>query len=221
MRAVEYESFIFDMDGTLIDSIPVFLAAYERVINEQLGIEPPEDAIRTQFGKSSRDIIMGVLDEIGMDPKSIDVDAILAAIRKEFADRVKEVVVLPGAFELLQRLYDDYSIALATSSRRYYAERILENFDIGRYFDAVVTADDVKSAKPAPDVYLKAAEMLGAAPEKCVVFEDAAYGVMAAKAAGMKVVAVVTGSSTRGELLAEKPLAVLDSLSDFNLGILK
>ncbi len=217
----EIDAVIFDMDGTLINSIPIFLVAYEKVLEKDLGLTPEESVIRKQFGKSSRDIISSVLDELKVDPQSVDVDAVLADVRKEFADHIKEVIVLPGVFDLLEKLEGEYPLGLATSSRKYYADRILHNFDLKDYFETVVTADDVMRAKPAPDIFLKTAERLDTEPQRCLVFEDAVHGVMAAKSAGMKTIGVATGSSTREELEGVPADAVIKTLKDFDVRILK
>ncbi len=215
------ESVVFDMDGTLINSIPVFLVAYERVFEKELGIKPDESAIRREFGKSSRDILRSVLEGMEVDPEKVDVDAILAGVRKEFVDHIKEVIVLPGVFDLLEKLEGEYQLGLATSSRKHYTDKILHNFDLKGYFEVVVTADDVASAKPAPDIYLLSAERLDTEPTKCLAFDDAVYGIMSAKAAGMKTVGVATGSSTRQELESVPADTVIDSMRDFDLRILK
>jgi beta-N-acetylhexosaminidase len=215
------DAVVFDMDGTLINSIPVYLAAYERIFAKELGLSPDPKIITRQFGKSSQDILAGVIDEMKIDPKSIDTDAIIADIRQEFVKHIEDIIILPGAVELLKDLDDDYPLALATSSRGTYTHRILTKFGLDRYFEAVVTADDVVKAKPSPEIFLLAAKKLETPPKKCLVFEDAVFGVRAAKAAGTKVVGVTTGSASKEELLPEGPDAIISSLKEFNFGILK
>ena len=215
------EAVIFDLDGTLIDSIPFFLEAYARGIRSEFGIEPDRDVIRRQFGKSSGDIVVGVLEEMRIKASKADIEDLLAGIRMEFAQRIRDVTMLPGAHIALERLKGRYPLALATSSKRYYTEGVMEKFGLARYFDAVVTSDNVLKAKPAPDIFLKAAEMLKKGPAECLVFEDAAFGVMAARAAGMKAVAVTTGSSSRGELEEAGADAIIEGLDRFDPRMLK
>lgn len=215
------EAIIFDLDGTLIDSIPIYLSVFERVLREDLDLETPADTIRRQFGKNSKDIMMGILEEMRVDPSQVDMEGVLVDVRKGFLERLKDIMILPGAFGLLDKLDAEYPLALATSSGRYYTSLVLANLGLEKYFDAVVTANDVQQAKPAPDVYLKAAALLETKPAKCLVFEDAAHGVKAAKSAGMKVVAVTTGSSSKAELLPERPDYIIASLKGFDLRILK
>jgi len=211
------KAIVFDMDGTLINSIPLYLAIYERALCKELGLSDCKDTILKQFGKNSRDIMLGVLEEMNIDPVKVDIDAILAGIRKEFMEGIGEILLIPGAREALERLKPKYKIALATSSRIRYVGRILTNLGLEQYFDAVVTADEVMRAKPAPDIYLLAAKKLGVRPSECVAIEDAAPGVESAKGAGMKVIGVTTGSSSRADLAsarADKVIGSLDLLTD-------
>jgi HAD superfamily hydrolase (TIGR01509 family) len=92
--------------------------------------------------------------------------------------------------EFAKSLRGKMPIAVASGGSRYVVEKTLKLLDCSDWFDEVVTADDVVNGKPAPDIFLKAAEMLGVAPEKCLVIEDAPPGVIAAQAAGMQVISV-------------------------------
>ncbi len=214
------EAVIFDMDGTLIDSIPAYLTAYERVLGRRMGIHPDESVIKRQFGKTSRDILLGVFEELNIDPEETDIDAILAEIRGEFVEVVKDIIILPGAVEVLKRLKGKYKLGLATSSKIHYAGKILKNFGLFDYFDAIVTADDVVRAKPDPEIFAIAARKLSSPPERCVAVEDAVHGIRSARGAGMRVIAVTTGSSTREEIEAERPDAIIGSLDELDARIL-
>ncbi|WP_341768802.1 HAD-IA family hydrolase, partial [Escherichia coli] len=99
--------------------------------------------------------------------------------------------ILPGARELLAALKaSGIPRAVASSTSRTNLDSIFATTRLNEFFDAVVCADDVVNGKPAPDVFLKAASLLGLPPKRCVVFEDALFGIEAAQRAGMKVVAV-------------------------------
>jgi HAD superfamily hydrolase (TIGR01509 family) len=102
---------------------------------------------------------------------------------------------VPGVIDAIKKLSKKYKMALATSSKLEEAEKVLSYFKIKKYFDEIITVDDVKNGKPDPEIYLLAAKRLNVPVEECVVFEDAAHGVDAAKAAGMRVVAVTTNLS--------------------------
>ena len=114
-----------------------------------------------------------------------------------FAKYVKPVL---GIIEFLQKLNKQkFPTALATSSRKTISDYVLENFGIRKYFNHIITGDDVTRAKPDPEIYLKAANNLKIKPFDCIVFEDSISGVEAAKKAGMKVILVMT-SHTKKEI---------------------
>ncbi len=118
-----------------------------------------------------------------------------------------EMAVLPGSRELLAALKDaSIPRAVGSSTSRTNLEAIFASTGLGEFFDVVVSGDDVINGKPAPDVFLMAAQLLGIPSERCVVFEDALFGIEAARRAGMKVVAVATTNSL--ELLGHADRAV-------------
>lgn len=210
---------IFDLDGTLVDTPPVYVAAYMDVLGK-LDLRPDERMIREKFGKRATDIMAELLTELGVEPGKVEVTPLIDAIRDVFIRRIKDILVLPGAVGLLGKLGRDYKLGLATCSRPYAAYRILDRFKLKGYFQAIVTGDDVARSKPDPEIFLKAAKMLGIEPKECVVVEDAVYGIEAARAAGMRAIAVATGSSSREELEKANPYALLDSLEAFDFRIL-
>ena len=106
------------------------------------------------------------------------------------------MTILPGARELLGALrVAGVPRAVGSSTSRENLDSIFASTGLGEFFDEVVSADDVVNGKPAPDVFLKAASLLGIQPQDCVVLEDALFGIEAARRAGMKVVAVATTNS--------------------------
>lgn len=212
---------IFDLDGTLADTLPAYFAAYHKVLREELNIDPDNEIIREKFGKRATEIMVGILTEMHIDPKKVDIERLIGRIRDEFVLRIESVRLLPGALNLLKELKGKYPVALGTSSRNYATNIILDMFGIRQYFDAVVTGEDVTHSKPHPEMFLLAAKRLGMKPSECVVLEDAVYGVEAAKAGGISVVAVTTGASTREELEKAKPTAIISTLKEFDIDILK
>jgi len=211
---------IFDLDGTLVDTTSHYLATYLTILKRDLGLEPDEEMVKKKFGMRATEIMDSLLDDMGVDKGQVDIGAVIDTIRDEFIKRVKDVAILPGVLKLLESLKGKYKIGLATSSRPYAAFNILEQFGLEKYFDAVVTGNDVKHAKPDPEMFLLTAEKLGVKPGECLVVEDAIYGLDAAHAAGMRVVAVATGACTQEELEVAKPDYLFDTLEEFKLDIL-
>lgn len=122
------------------------------------------------------------------------------------------VNLFEGTKELLERLKGNVKIALATMSGRKVIDRLLCEKKIVEFFDAIVSADDVEYPKPNPEVFLLSARKLEVVPEDCVVIEDSVFGIIAAKAAKMKCIAVPTGGYSVEELLEEKPDLMIKSL---------
>ena len=131
------------------------------------------------------------------------------------AGRKGEMIVLPGSRELLTALKQaGIPRAVGSSTSRINLDAIFASTGLGEFFDVVVSAEDVINGKPAPDVFLKAAELLGIPPQRCIVFEDALFGIEAARRAGMKVVAVATTNPL--ELLSHADRAV-QSLAEISI----
>jgi beta-phosphoglucomutase-like phosphatase (HAD superfamily) len=119
---------------------------------------------------------------------------------------------------LVEMLHGKKRLALATSSFREHAEMVLRGLDLARYFEAIATSESAPRGKPHPDLFLYVAERLGVTAAECVVLEDAEKGVLAAHAAGMKVIAVPT-RDTRGNDFS-KATRVVASLADVTLPLL-
>lgn len=208
---------IFDWDGVVIDSSALHERSWELLAEETRRVLP-EGHFLQGFGKKNQLIIPTILNW------TQDLDEIEAlSIRKEelYRELVKEqgVTILPGARELLAALKDaGIPRSVGSSTPRVNLDAIFETTGLGDYFDAVVSANDVIHGKPAPDVFLKAASFLGVEPAKCVVFEDALFGIDAAQRAGMKVVGVATTNPP--ELLTHAD-AVVPTLAGVDLPMLR
>lgn len=182
---------IFDWDGVVIDSSEKHESSWE-LLAAETGRPLPADHFKRGFGRKNQIIIPEILNW-SHDPAEIE----RLAGRKEelYRQLVGEggVRILPGARELLAALQTaGIACAIGSSTPRANLEAIFAFTGLDEFFDAVVSAEDVVHGKPAPDVFLQAAALLDLSPARCVVFEDALFGVEAAQRAGMKVVAVAT-----------------------------
>jgi len=208
---------IFDWDGVVIDSSALHERSWD-LLAEETGRILPEGHFLLGFGKKNQLIIPTILD---WTHDEAEIEAL--SIRKEelYRELVKEqgVTILPGARELLTALKEaGIPRSVGSSTPRVNLDAIFETTGLGELFDAVVSANDVIHGKPAPDVFLKAASFLGVEPAKCVVFEDALFGIEAAQRAGMKVVGVATTNPP--ELLAHAD-RVVPTLAGVDLAMLR
>ncbi len=201
---MEPRGVLFDMDGVLVDSGPIHREAWKRIALE--AGRPMEDAFFDRvFGMRNEEILEELLGP-DLDPER---KAALGK-RKEEVYRAlarERLVPAPGAAELAGALKEaGFKLALASSGPRANVELMLEVTGLGREMDAYVCAEDVERGKPDPQVFLEAAGRLELPPGRCVVVEDAAVGVRAARRAGMRVVGVASGGDR--EVLREADLVV-------------
>lgn len=178
---------IFDKDGTLHDTEKLFHIAW-KLAAEELNVPDIDATVRACTGRALSGIAVYWADKY----PDIPFEDYLPRRQKHFHAMVsKDVPVKDGAMELLAYLKEHgYKVALATSSPYDEAVDHLKRTDMYPYFDAVVGGDMIKNGKPAPDIYLLAAEKLGVAPENCVGVEDSINGILSIHAAGMRPVMV-------------------------------
>lgn len=181
---------IFDMDGTLFDTEPVYFQAYRHAFAAQGGELTSEVYFSRLMGLSNAAIESSLA---AMAPDGFDV----RKFRKGWKTKWRALLaaqpleVLPGVRELLERLMEDrIRIGLASSSDREDIELSLESAGLSAHFPVRAAGDEVKEGKPAPDVYLLACQRLGVEPVDCVAIEDSPHGATAACAAGVRVVVV-------------------------------
>ncbi|MEU0992200.1 HAD family phosphatase [Streptomyces sp. NPDC005953] len=182
-------SVIFDLDGTLVDSELNYYEAGRRMLAEH-GVMDFSWERHTDFiGISTRETVATLREEYGIDTP---VDVLLADKNRHYlALAGTSTTVFPEMGKFVELLHGDGTpMAVASGSSRAAIEAILRGTGLDVYFRTVVSAEEVPQGKPAPDVFEEAARRLGSAPGDCVVVEDASPGVVAARAAGMRCVAV-------------------------------
>ena len=182
---------IFDLDGVVVDSMPVHHAAWQRYL-ESLGVAPGDLASR-MHGRRNDEIVVDFLGP-SADPKLVEEHG--AAKERLYREMMREVLVsqlVPGIGSFLERM-QQAPLAIASNAERPNIDFVLDGADLRRYFRVIVDGSEVAHAKPAPDIYLRAAAGLGVAPRDCIVFEDSPVGIAAARAAGARVVGIQTHS---------------------------
>lgn len=202
---------IFDMDGTLVDSTNADFLAWQKLFSDYKKELTFSDYIPFLGIKSAQVIkqFLPVKDEK-------EIQSALAKKLVIFHEIISRNGIYPVPFaDVFLKQIKQYNIplALATSSRRAKMEMVMSKLDLLSFFDIVVTGGDVKNGKPTPDLFLKAAEKLNMSPQHCIVFEDAANGVRAAKNAGMKCVALASHLTTDSMQEADLVIDTFKNLS--------
>jgi beta-phosphoglucomutase family hydrolase len=181
---------IFDMDGVIVNSNPVHREAWE-AYNRSLGIETTEEMHERMYGKRNDQIIRDYMGDHLSDAEAFEHGAAKERLYRELIGPKLEQSLVPGVRQFLTR-HSGTPMAVASNAEAANVKFVLEAAALRPFFRAVIDGHQVSNPKPAPDVYLRAAEMLGAEPRNCLVFEDSYSGVQAALAAGMKVVGLRT-----------------------------
>jgi len=186
----QFEAIIFDHDGTLVDTESPDFEACTILCREQ-GIE-----LSLEYWAEN---IVGHMDgyttlfneQLHPANPHFTLDNMWQRLHQLWEKTLEHTQLMPGVETLLPHLRKEgYKMGVATAADRDWANRWLTRFNLLPYFQTVATGQDVTRNKPAPDVYLLAAELLGANPARCLVFEDSVAGASSARAAGMTVVAV-------------------------------
>ena len=204
------EAVVFDLDGVLLDSEQVWDDAREQLARERGGRWHPQ-AQRDMMGMSSNEWSRYMHETIGLPepPDEINREVVerLSAIYRE------HLPTLPGAKEAVERLAARWPLGLASSSNRELIDLALELLGVKHLFAATVSSEEVGRGKPAPDVYLEAARRLGVDPAQTTAVEDSHNGILAAKTAAMRVVAIPNSHFPPDEAALAEADVVLDSLA--------
>ena len=205
------EAVIFDLDGVLLESEEVWNAVRDAFVRERGGRYDAEMQ-RAIMGMSSPEWsrylheVAGIPDE----PEAINAEI----VRRMLVAYGERLPLMPGAVETVRRIGERFPLGLASSSNRVLIDRVLETAGLTALFRATVSSEEVSHGKPAPDVYLEAAGRLGVAPHRCAAVEDSHGGIRAAKAAGMRVVAIPNPSYPPGADALAHADVVLGSLAE-------
>jgi len=189
----DFCGYIFDLDGTLVDTMPLHYAAWEAALRSAgLKGRLDEGLFYELGGMPSRRVaaLLGARHGLQLDPESV-------SLEKEalFKGSLQKLELIGPVIEFARRVGRTHPVAVASGGTRDVVRSTLDKTGLAPLFPVVVTADDVVHGKPAPDMFLLAARLMGVEPGCCLVFEDGQPGVKAAEAAGMKWVFVPSRGS--------------------------
>ena len=209
----KYSAFIFDMNGTMVDDMHYHEQAWHRILVNELKANMSKEELRHQMYGKNEEMLERVFGAGKFSKEEVEAVAERkeARYREEFLADLK---LINGLDKLLAKAKaNNIGLAIGTAAIPANVDFILNNLKLWEYFPVIVTANDVATSKPNPQVFLKAAEKLGVAPEHCIVFEDAPKGIEAARRAGMKAVGI-SSYHTAAELANDNVLCVVNDYTD-------
>lgn len=207
------EAVLFDQDGVLVDSEGAWDAARRAIVAENGG-RWKDEATRAMMGMSAPEWSRYVRDELGvaLSPGEIS-DRVVARLLAGYSN---ELPLLPGAVEAVRRVAEWRPVGLASSANREVIDAVLAGSGLDRVFGATVSGEEVARGKPAPDIYVEAAQRLGVDPRRCAAVEDSTNGLRSAAAAGMLVVALPNREFPPAADALDLAAVVLDSLDELS-----
>ncbi|MEV4348704.1 HAD family phosphatase [Actinoplanes sp. NPDC049596] len=182
----EFDAYLFDCDGTIADSMPIHYKAWQQALGEW-GADFPEELFYAWGGRTPVAVIETLNAQQGL---AMPVELVNERREQVFQELLPSVSAVPEVLEHIQEAYGKVPFAVVSGSSRESVTASLTALGLLDRFDVMVCAGEYLNGKPDPECFLTAAELLGVAPTRCVVFEDAELGLQAAAAAGMAAVRV-------------------------------
>ena len=211
MYPQELKAIIFDMDGVLVDSEPLHLLAMQKLL-QHYEIDYSEHDNREFLGKKDLVIFEILIDRFKLDLTPSQFVDVKEELMVELI--VSKAIARPGVDSLLERARSlDVPMAVASSATLPTINLVVDTLNIRHYFKTLCSGDQVRHGKPAPDVYLLAAEQIGVAPKDCLVIEDTITGLTAGKAAGMFCVSIpCEATAHQDHSIADLSLSRIDEI---------
>lgn len=186
--AGEFLGYIFDCDGTLVDTMPLHFRAWSQALQRAgLRAELDEELFYSLGGTPTRKVAQLLAKHYGL---VIDVERVFHHKEERFLEMQAEMKVIKPVVDFARALHGRAPMSVASGGPKPVVMKTLELMGLDQLFPVVVTPEDVTHCKPSPDMFLLAAQLMGVPPERCLVFEDAGPGFEAATAAGMQYVVV-------------------------------
>jgi HAD superfamily hydrolase (TIGR01509 family) len=178
----DFKAYLFDFDGTVADTMPGHLAAWNHALSSY-DLTLTKDQHHGWAGRPTREIVR-LLSELHQ--KELSVDEILKNKEDHYFQNLHELKGIVPVMEIIEAAYGRIPMAIVSGSRRKAVETTLELLKMQHYFNPLICAEDYTHGKPAPECFLKAAQILNVQPQECLVFEDGILGIQAALSAGME-----------------------------------
>ena len=207
----EIDAVVFDLDGLLLDTEQVWDEVREALVRERGG-RWHDRAQADMMGMSSHEWSRYLHEELGLPEPPEELNRLVV---ERMEERYRDgLPVIDGAVDAVRRMAERWPLGLASSSNRPLIDLALDRMGVADLFHATVSSEEVERGKPAPDVYLEAARRLGVPPERAAAVEDSASGICAAKAAGLRIVAIPNRHFPPGDDVLALADVRLDSLAE-------
>jgi HAD superfamily hydrolase (TIGR01509 family) len=217
LPAAAVQAVVFDLDGLLLDSEPAWDQA-RRQVTAQHGGRWTDQATLDMMGMSSPEWSRYLHQRLGVPLAPEEISA--QVLQRMQALYRRRLPLVPGARPAVERLARRWPLAMASSSNRPLIDLVLSLAGLEPYFRATVSSEEVARGKPAPDVYLEAAHRLGIDPSHGAAIEDSRSGILAAKAAGMRVIAVPNRTFPPGEEALDVADQVIETLAELTKAVI-
>jgi HAD superfamily hydrolase (TIGR01509 family) len=208
-----FDAVIFDWDGTLADTKWAVVNSFQKVLKE-IGCKVSDRFIERKIGMGAKETFKDALKTAKMPFNDEMISKLVEKKVEAQLKLTKEVKLFEGTIELLNSLQNKVRMALASMNNGAVITKLLTQKGVMKYFDVVITVEEVLYPKPNPEIFLKCARRLRCHPERCVVLEDSVFGIQAAKNANMKCIAILTGAYSEKELTKQKPDLIFTSIAE-------
>ena len=209
------KGFIFDMDGVIVDTEPLYLDNVRNILAE-LNIAITETELHTYVGISSREMWQTIIARHGLQKDMawlVDTEQCRVLRTLQDSDHLEPMAGIPELMRFLHQ--NDFKVGLASSSRRQVIDLILQRLKLSDWFEATVSGEEVTIGKPDPEIFLHVSQALGKPSDRCLVVEDSANGVKAAQAAGMRCVLYVKAHHSASAGIKADEIIKRFSIDDF------
>ncbi len=206
---------IFDLDGTLVDTLDKHIQAFEILFTE-IALDISYEAIAENMGRTPKDTLKSLIPELAKDNKKLE----QLALKKEMilSNLLDRIPIFDGAIKLLDYLKGiDMPLCLASSTPKYNVMKMLKAVKMDQYFKVIITGEDITIGKPNPQAFLKAAKKVNIVPKHCLVLGDSPHDIEAANNARMQIIAVNTGKHDLHKVKVKKSNNIISSLVELLL----
>lgn len=207
------KSFLFDLNGTMINDMEFHIEVWHDVLNNDLNAKLTREEVRSHMYGRNQELLVRVFGDKRFTAEEADAISYQKEVKYQTLYK-PHLDLLPGLFYFLERAHTSkIRMAIGSAASLFNIDFALDNLNIRHYFEYIVSGDEVKHSKPHPETYLKAAGLLQVKPSSCIVFEDAPKGVESARNAGMQCVVI---TSMHQELEFSEYDNILMFVKDYN-----